>query len=206
MRSSSIILGSLWLALVLLACSETEFGAGANTKGGHPGGSTEGDPSEATSDDNKGDDSSDENDKPCLDGDTINLKFPPNIQSCIDAGSIFDFDNNKCSKVLKSEWTCDWNTLNDRMADIGTSSKKVANGRDSGHKLVACGQSGSGDLIVAQWWDAKNSEVANCEFGAGNMLIVTGCYGDLPTNADTNNMSDEERQKVVSDCLKILTD
>ena len=187
------------LALIVLAfsCSEAEFGSENAPSSNDDGDGTPQDPVDPPDGPPK---------DGCVEGDAINLQFPPNIQSCIDDGNIYDFDRDKCTNVKRADWTCDWDTLIDEMSNIGTSSGKTKSGKADGNKLVSCGQSNAGDLIVAQWWDASRSDAGNCEFGKGKMLIVTGCYGDLPTNADTDNLTDEERQKIVSDCLKILSD
>jgi glutamate N-acetyltransferase/amino-acid N-acetyltransferase len=48
-------------------------------------------------------------DKPCLEGDKVNFKFDPETQACIDAGKIWDFDNNVCTTTPQSaSFKCDW--------------------------------------------------------------------------------------------------
>ena len=112
-------------------------------------------------------------------------------------GRIWDFIKNECSDVPRSSFTCDFDTVDDKVADLlGARNTVISKAQGEGAVLVACGAKKSDQILMVQWIYPGKTKVTGCK----NKTIVqpsvlTGCYrGDK--QVDTSNP-----KKVVEDCF-----
>ncbi len=135
------------------------------------------------------------------DKDQVNLKFPTNIQQCVDAGNIWNFERRECSPVQRASYECSFDGIIARAdGELGIGIESVMRDLQAANaKLVACGEMQNRDILLIQGW-YPTGEAEECEYNP-SMTIFVNCYqlwgpGEKPNGWDA--LSKEER---VTRCL-----
>lgn len=136
----------------------------------------------------------------CIEGDQINLKFPEEIQSCIDKGRLYNFATDECLEVSLANFECSFEAMEKQVSAIGVNSESIIAAQKEGALLVACGEKNEGKTIVAQWYYPLNP-IDSCADENPASRIVTACYkiqepGNLPPLE-----TEEQRRQAIQACL-----
>jgi hypothetical protein len=140
-----------------------------------------------------------------LDADFVKIKFPPEIQACIDKGNIYDFNTTACSPLpQKTSFECTFDGVKTAMAAIGIGGAAIDQAVSQKAKLIACSQKRAGLSIITQWWYPTSEELdkQSCTFN-GTMTISTGCF--QKENGDgtvTTGSTPEEKAEIIKKCLQ----
>jgi len=114
-----------------------------------------------------------------LSKDFVNLKYPPDIQKCVDSGKLYDYNEKKCFETIEKATTYDCSKAGVQQAVTKISLGTATLGMESypGAKLIGCGERRGGKTVLIQWWVPPTGAVdkEKCAF-TGNMVIGTECY------------------------------
>ncbi len=181
---------TLYLSIVVFvfSCSESGFNGGNrgdenSTEAPDAGGNDETNPDE------------------CIEGDRINLNYPPVIEECVNQSKIFDFSTDTCIDTVAANFDCNFEALANSVAAIGVPNSSILSAQEGGALLISCAEKNEGKTIIAQW--IYQGSYDKCDFEKiESIKITTACYklyleGEaLPTDTP------EQRNAAVQACLK----
>ena len=126
------------------------------------------------------------------------------VQECNDSGKIWDFHKEECSPAGQSTFTCDFDTIIEKVGGLGIKiteklTRGAAGDSEDGKviKLVACGEANNGKTIIAQWVELPKGKV--CQPNEAE-FVTTGCYAQSDAEIDPN-MGTEALLEWTSSCL-----
>lgn len=133
----------------------------------------------------------------CVDGDVINLNLPPHVEDCTKQGKIYSYYSQQCTDARLSAFTCDFNTIAQKVDGLGINSSAVLDAKSKGAALVTCGEKREGNVIIAQWIHGDKTSL--CNNRDPSKLIVTACFRLNP--AGTSNTPPSDVLAAVEQCL-----
>ncbi|MFW7379058.1 MAG: hypothetical protein ACOH5I_09655 [Oligoflexus sp.] len=136
----------------------------------------------------------------CVDGDQINLKFPEEIQSCMDNGRLYSFSTNVCLEVIQASFDCNFDAMAEQVVAIGVNAETISQAKQEGAFLVACGEKNKGKTIVGQWYYPPSSG-DRCQDENPSSRIVTACYKLFDTLNTPPLETEEQRRQALQACL-----
>lgn len=130
------------------------------------------------------------------------LKYPEQIQGCIDEGKLYHFDTETCTSTRKSSWQCSFDQFINEMERLRFDGNVpfVESAQGENAVLIGCGESSDGRTIVAQWWYPPEGG-DECEFKAGVTKIVSACYRQFVGEAPPSPTTDDEKREFVLSCM-----
>ena len=136
----------------------------------------------------------------CIEGDRINLNFPPEIQSCVDQKKIFDFSTKTCIDVSQASFECGFDQMAASVAAIGVPNTSITKAKEDGALLISCSEKNEGKTIIAQWFYPGSK--GTCDFTeALATRVVTACYKLYVEGEAPPASTPEERNAAVTACL-----
>jgi hypothetical protein len=137
--------------------------------------------------------------------DFVSMKFPANIQKCVDAGNIYDFYRDICSPVKKaSSFPCTFSGIKDRATALGLDASAVDQGAADGAKLIGCGEKREGLTLVAEWWiPAKDTtDGKDCTYRPGTTITVSCLQKENGDGTVVSATAQDARREIIRKCLE----
>jgi hypothetical protein len=139
----------------------------------------------------------------CVEGDPIEIKWPVQIQACLDQGKLFNFDTKQCAGVTKAQYDCNFPGVLDAIVRVGLNepNKLVAASQSANPKgyMVGCGQSADQQTVIAQW--IMVPAVKTCTFEPAQAGVTTACYRNFGYEAVPPLDTPEQYRAFVAKCM-----
>jgi hypothetical protein len=107
------------------------------------------------------------------------LKFPESVDLCRKAGKLWNFDSNECGTMNAAyeEFKCaDFESVKSELTGRGLSTGRLDAEKGKGGKLIGCGVSNSGDVVVAQVFHRGSTTDANDCLYTKAGKVVSLCF------------------------------
>jgi hypothetical protein len=186
----------LLLVGLVFGCNQTKFASQNNQQNQEPPAPPKEEPKEEPK--------TPEPPKCDLSKDFVSLKFPANIQTCVDAGNIYDFYRNTCSPVKKAtSYDCSFAGVKARAAALNLDYSGVDKAIADNAKLIGCGEKRDGLTLVTEWWHPNNAGApGDCTFSPESIITVTCFQKENGDGTVVDAPTIEARREIIKKCLE----
>jgi hypothetical protein len=131
------------------------------------------------------------------------LEFPQEIKDCLEDGRMYNFDKKKCQAMKKAEIVgepCTYDEVKAYLVSQNVGTGALDAQKAAGSKMIGCGASNAGDVLVTQHWYGKPSGKDDCTF-SNQGKVVSVCFRKFVGGTTPPKPTDEE--DYVETCLDI---
>jgi len=136
------------------------------------------------------------------DKDFHQLDFPERIKDCLKTEKMFNFDKDECTKMNKAAWDkCDFDTAGTNITDLGLSKAPMDAEKSKGGKLIGCGASNNGYVIVLQFFHkSEKAEEEDCSYSKQGK-VVSVCFQKFLSPPPPIPNTAQGKEDYVASCL-----
>lgn len=138
-----------------------------------------------------------------LSKDFVRMKFPQEIQSCVDRARIYDFYRKRCSPVANATtFECSFAGLKAKVRQMNLDSGTLDRAISEGAKLIGCGEKRSGLTVIAEWWQpSSQGSEGDCSFVPGTVITVTCFQNENGDGTIVDAPTPEAKKEILRRCL-----
>lgn len=135
--------------------------------------------------------------------DFIRMKFPQEIQGCMDGARLYDFYRKRCSPVAKATtFECSFAGLKAKVGQMNLDSRSIDRAINEGAKLIGCGEKRGGLTVVAEWWQpSSQGSEGDCSFVPGTVITVTCFQNENGDGTVVDAPTPEAKKEILRKCL-----